>query len=208
MKTKSSSLSLLFAATAFVFISGCSGKKDDALTDSHEEHASEQHSSPAGDVQEASTPQFQVNDKFKDQLTSLFNSYVELKDAFVDSDAQKVKKEASETKEALADVDMKLLSGAAHNDWMNYLTEMQNSIDQIQSSTDIESQRQAFSVVSDNLYKSVKAFGLNGKNAFYEYCPMAFNNEGGYWLSDEATIRNPYFGEKMLTCGEVKEKLM
>ena len=64
-----------------------------------------------------------------------------------------------------------------------------------------------FSTLSDNLYKSVKAFGIGGTDAFYEYCPMAFNNEGGYWLSDNEKIVNPYFGDKMLNCGEVKEKL-
>jgi Cu(I)/Ag(I) efflux system membrane fusion protein len=36
---------------------------------------------------------------------------------------------------------------------------------------------------------------------------MAFNNSGAYWLSDNATIRNPYFGDKMLSCGSVEEKL-
>jgi hypothetical protein len=78
---------------------------------------------------------------------------------------------------------------------------------EIQASTDIEAQRKAFSSLSDNLYKSVKAFGLGGTEAFYDYCPMAFNNEGAYWLSDQQQIKNPYFGDKMLTCGSVKEKL-
>ncbi len=202
MKTKSIFLSMLFAATSFAILSGCSGKKE-ADTEVHEEHESKEQSSPS-----VSGPQFQVDEKFQGQLASVFTSYVELKDAFVDSDAKKVQKEATDTKETLVKVDMKLVSGAAHHDWMTYLTAIQNSLTEIQSSEDIETQREAFRVVSDNLYKSVKAFGLNGKEAFYEYCPMAFNNEGGYWLSDEATIRNPYFGEKMLTCGEVKEKLM
>ena len=102
---------------------------------------------------------------------------------------------------------MKLVSGAAHNDWMSYLTPIQKSLNEIQSSTDIEAQRKSFSTLSDNLYKSVKTFGLGGKSAFYQYCPMAFNDEGGYWLSDNEQVRNPYFGDKMLTCGEVKEKL-
>lgn len=203
MKTKSIFLSMLFATTSFAILSGCSGKKEQAATEEHEEHASKDKSSTS-----VSGPQFQVDGKFQAQLTSVFTSYVKLKDAFVDSDVKKVQKEAAETKENLVKVDMKLVSGAAHHDWMTYLTAIQNSLTEIQSSEDIESQRDAFSVVSDNLYKSVKAFGLNGKEAFYEYCPMAFNNEGGYWLSDEATIRNPYFGDKMLTCGEVKERLM
>ena len=208
MKMRLFFLSTLFAATAFAFIAGCSGKNEDGATQAHEGHTTEEHSSPAAGAMEASEPQFQVDDKFQNQLTSLFTSYVGLKDAFVDSDPKKVQTEASEMKEALAEVDMKLLSGAAHNDWMNYLAGIQNSLSEIQSADEIEIQRQAFSTLSDNLYKSVKAYGLNGKEAFYEYCPMAFDNEGGYWLSDQATIRNPYFGDKMLTCGEVKEKLM
>ena len=130
-----------------------------------------------------------------------------MKEAFVTSDASKVKDKAKQTDEALAKVDMKLLSGAAHNDWMNYLTPIQSSLKEIQGSTDIEAQRKTFSNLSDNLYKGAKAFGLDGKEVFYAYCPMAFNNEGAYWLSDQQQIRNPYFGDKMLTCGEVKEKL-
>lgn len=211
MKMRSMFYSILFSATAFAFLTNCSGnKKDDSETASHDEHAakdSTEHASGSTATAEPSEPQFQVDAGFQNQLASVFTSYVELKDAFVASDAAKVKDEAKETDEALAKVDMKLLSGAAHNDWMNYLTPIQSSLKEIQGSTDIEAQRKAFSNLSDNLYKSVKAFGLGGKEAFYEYCPMAFNNEGAYWLSEQAQIKNPYFGDKMLTCGEVKEKL-
>jgi Cu(I)/Ag(I) efflux system membrane fusion protein len=130
-----------------------------------------------------------------------------LKDAFVATDAAKVKAEASETKQALAKVDMKLVSGAAHNDWMNYLSPIETALKEIEGSSEIEAQRKSFSTLSDNMYKSAKAFGLGGKQAFYEFCPMAFNNEGAYWLSEQEQIKNPYFGDKMLTCGQVKEKL-
>ena len=39
---------------------------------------------------------------------------------------------------------------------------------------------------------------------YLAFCPMAFNNEGGYWLQDSKEIKNPYFGSKMLSCGEIK----
>jgi hypothetical protein len=211
MKMRSMFYSILFSATAFAFLANCSGnKKDDADTTSHDEHAahdSTEHASGSTATAEAAEPQFQVDATFQNQLASVFTSYVELKDAFVSSDASKVKTEAKKTNESLAKVDMKLVSGAAHNDWMNYLTPLQISLKEIQENSDIEAQRKAFSTLSDNLYKSVKAFGLGGKEAFYEFCPMAFNNEGAYWLSDQTQIKNPYFGDKMLTCGEVKEKL-
>lgn len=40
---------------------------------------------------------------------------------------------------------------------------------------------------------------------YVEYCPMAFDNKGAVWVSSTKEVRNPYFGEKMLNCGEVKE---
>lgn len=207
MKARSILFSLLFSVPAFVFLTNCSGDKQADTTESHESHNDEGDASNSTSAVEVSKPQFQVDQKFQEQLGSVFSSYVELKEAFVDSDVKKVQAEAAETKDALAEVDMKLVSGVAHNDWMNYLTPMQESLNAIQSADDIGAQRKSFQTLSDNLYKTVKAFGLGGKEAFYEYCSMAFNNQGGYWLSDQEKIRNPYFGEKMLSCGEVKEKL-
>jgi Cu(I)/Ag(I) efflux system membrane fusion protein len=210
MKIKSMFYSLLLSAAVFTFFANCSGNKKEDDHAAHEDHAAKdttEHGSASTAAAEATEPQFQVDASFQNQLASVFTSYVELKDAFVASDAGKVKEEAKQTDEALAKVDMKLLSGAAHNDWMNYLSPIQSSLKEIQAAADIEAQRRAFSNLSDNLYKSVKAFGLGGKEAFYEFCPMAFNNEGAYWLSDQEQIRNPYFGDKMLTCGSVKEKL-
>jgi Cu(I)/Ag(I) efflux system membrane fusion protein len=206
MNTKSILLSLLFAASTIIITINCSGNKKDASAESHDGHESTDHASSTTDVA-ASQPQFQVDEVFQKQLANLFLAYVKLKDAFVSSDASKIKEEVSQTTEALSKVEMKLLSGVAHHDWMNYLAPMQSSLNEIQASADIEEQRKSFSTLSDNLYKSIKAFGLGGHEAFYEFCPMAFNNEGAYWLSDQPQIRNPYFGDKMLTCGSVKEKL-
>lgn len=199
---------LLMAIAAFTFLANCSPGKKESEHDEHDHgtEASADHASGTT-ATEASAPQFQVDAGFQTQLAAVFSSYVKLKDAFVASDAGKVKEEARQTDDALAKVDMKLLTGAAHNDWMTYLSPMQGSLKEIQAGADLEAQRKAFSNLSDNLYKSAKAFGLGGKEAYYEYCPMAFDNQGAYWLSDQEQIRNPYFGDKMLTCGEVKEKL-
>lgn len=189
------------AATAFTLFSSCSPKKEGGELSGNETPESTTAAA------EETTKQFEVDETFQKQLSAVFRSYVDLKNAFVSSDAGKVKDEARKTEESLRTVDMKLLSGAAHNDWMIYLSSLESSLKEIQSSADIEAQRKAFIIVSDNLYKSIKAFGLSGMEAFYEYCPMAFNNEGAYWLSETEEIRNPYYGDKMLKCGEVKEKL-
>jgi len=36
---------------------------------------------------------------------------------------------------------------------------------------------------------------------------MVDNNKGAVWLSAKKDIRNPYYGEAMLTCGSTSEEL-
>jgi hypothetical protein len=36
---------------------------------------------------------------------------------------------------------------------------------------------------------------------------MAFDNTGGDWLSAKPTVLNPYYGDAMLTCGNLKDTL-
>ena len=205
MRTRTAFYSILFGIGAFVFLAGCSGSgKHEHDTEEDHDHA---HASGVEVPEDASAPQFQVDQDFQEQLAGVFASYLALKDALVASDPGKVQSEASQTKKSLEQVDRKLLSGAANNDWMNWVQAIESSLMDIENTSNIDLQRKSFSVLSDNLYKSVKAFGLGGDEAFYEYCPMAFNNEGAYWLSDNEQIRNPYFGDKMLKCGVVKERL-
>jgi Cu(I)/Ag(I) efflux system membrane fusion protein len=36
---------------------------------------------------------------------------------------------------------------------------------------------------------------------------MARDNQGAYWLQTVDTVYNSFYGEMMLRCGEIKEKL-
>ena len=65
-------------------------------------------------------------------------------------------------------------------------------------------QRNYFKQVSASLIKAIQVFGINEK-VFVIFCPMADSNKGAYWLSIEEKVINPYFGNKMLSCGEVKQ---
>ena len=68
----------------------------------------------------------------------------------------------------------------------------------------INEQRKHFKQLSNNVSSAVRKFGINEK-VYNQFCPMANNNKGGFWLSKEEQILNPYFGEAMLKCGEVKQ---
>lgn len=199
---------LLFAGLlSAALFAGCSGDKSQGNHNhNHGGHGHEHASSGSADLQ-AEAPQFEVDEKFRAQLGKGFAAYAKLQEAFVKSDAGEVREEARKSAEALEKVDGAMLSGAAHHDWMTYKQGMQDALEAIQTSDDIEEQREAFSSLSDSFYKSIKAFGVSGVDAYYAYCPMAFDDQGGYWLTAKNEIRNPYFGDKMLKCGMVKEKL-
>ena len=78
--------------------------------------------------------------------------------------------------------------------------------DETNTENDINEQRNQFISISNAMINSVKAFGVN--NVSYElYCPMADDDKGAFWLSTEKQVINPYFGDMMLRCGEVKDTI-
>ena len=146
-----------------------------------------------------------VSVKFQKQLKMVFNNYIKLKDAFVKDDADDVIIEAKNTLSSLTKVDMKLLKDEkAHTDWMVLNKEIESSVSSISEETNIKTQRSHFKRLSMHLISTIETFGIDEK-VYSQYCPMADNNNGAYWLSEQEKVINPYFGEAMLTCGEVKQ---
>jgi len=148
-----------------------------------------------------------VSMDFTMQLNRVFDQYIVLKDALVESDIKMTKQAAQKVQQAFGKVDIKLLTGDALTQWMNISGSLKKQINSIATSDEIEEQRIAFSGFSNQIYKVIKTFGLMGKTAYYQFCPMAKNGKGAYWLSETKDIRNPYYGESMLTCGETRETL-
>ncbi len=73
--------------------------------------------------------------------------------------------------------------------------------------TNIKEKRKSFQMISDNMYDLVRTVRYDRAKIYHEFCPMAFDDQGAFWLSQSSDIKNPYFGKKMLTCGEVKDTL-
>lgn len=155
----------------------------------------------------AQTGKSEVSEKFKAQVGALFEPYIELKDALVQTDAKKASSAAKKLEAALKKVNMGLLNGEAHNTWMALFEKLNSSVKNIGQSVDVEIQRQSFSELSNHYYQAILQFDVSGLDAYYQYCPMALGNQGAYWISKDTIISNPYFGSKMLRCGETKSTI-
>ena len=83
----------------------------------------------------------------------------------------------------------------------------QSKVIEAESDPKCERQRLAFSPLSDNVFALLKHVDIKNAGVYKQFCPMAFNDKGAYWLSEESEIKNPYFGKKMLECGEVQDSL-
>jgi Cu(I)/Ag(I) efflux system membrane fusion protein len=89
------------------------------------------------------------------------------------------------------------------------LGEIPDNIAKIDATNDdkaLENLRRRYKIISDEL-AFLRKNTPRATPLFRAYCPMAFGNRGAYWLTPHKTIRNPYFGEEMLRCGEIKEEL-
>lgn len=181
-------------------------KEGGKTTTGHEGHLGMEETASTNDESHSNkNERMQVSKDFQNQLKVVFNNYIELKNALVKDDSNKVIVESKRLLDNLSKVDMKLLkNNEAHNHWMSFEKEIKASAAAISNTSKITGQRAFFKSLSSDLTNAIEVFGINEK-VYHQFCPMADNNNGAYWLSKEEKVINPYFGDVMLTCGEVKQ---
>lgn len=96
---------------------------------------------------------------------------------------------------------MALVKDEAHSYWMDQANAIKSHTTTISKSDDLEKQRDQFRFLSDALINALTVFGVADQTYFIQHCPMANNNKGANWISKDPKIKNPYYGDKMLTCG-------
>ena len=146
-----------------------------------------------------------VSVAFQNQLKAVFDDYIKLKDAFVKEDSNNVIIESKRLLDKLSKVEMKLVTDKeAQKHWMSLEKEIKIAATSILNTAKIKRQRNNFKSLSLGLTNAIEVFGINEK-VYHQFCPMADNNNGAFWLSKEKKVINPYFGSVMLNCGEVKQ---
>ena len=145
----------------------------------------------------------EFSENFQKQFKKALKPYLQMKDALVASDANQVYAFAKATSTALKSADIKSL-GSMEQSHIKKSIEM---LDAIAENDILENQRDHFVILNENMVPI--AMSVNGTDAmlYVQKCPMANNNKGAVWLSVEKDIRNPYYGDAMLTCGSVIEEI-
>jgi len=173
----------------------------DELQSGQNIHVSVQNNNPLTNLEEIG--RINVSVKFQEQLNNIFNDYLILKDGLVNDDNVSTQKAAVTFNKNLEKIDMGLLKeSTAQKTWILLLKELNISSRGISKVTSIKEQRDYFISLSNYISKSIEVFGIN-KRVYKQFCPMANNDRGAFWLSTEEEIMNPYFGDTMLKCGNI-----
>ncbi len=128
--------------------------------------------------------------------SQLLHSYYDIKNALVSGNAGAASSNAGNFIKALNSIDDKTVNEDTRKALLKDAAE-------ISESNDIKHQREHFGTFSTNMYALAKATRLTSEPVYYDYCPM----KKLYWLSSNKSIKNPYFGNAMLTCGKVTETI-
>lgn len=171
-------------ATAIILSSCGSNNSENKNETTNHEHATTEQTATANN-----TNPVLKNDK----LNAVYQHYIHLTTALTNGDVAEAKVAANAIEAGAKDV-----SGASG---------ITTAASKITSADEIEMQRTAYYEMSKDMADLIKKEGLSSGELYVAYCPMAFDDKGATWLSNSKEIRNPYFGEKMMSCGEVKETI-
>jgi len=201
---------LILSALAFAACNDNSkGKEPDSISTMGKDSAKQ--AAAAADTNVATvTPGFtNVDAKASAYINTLVGQYLRLKNALANdnsSEAADAGKAMAETMDkagkslSLFSPEQKKLYDANEDDLKEHAEHIGKN------SGNIKHQREHFSMMSEDVYALVKGYG-GGQALYHDYCPMYDNNKGAMWLSETPGIKNPYLGQAMPDCGQVKEKI-
>ena len=139
-------------------------------------------------------------------LQPVFDNYFALKDALVKTDAELASSNAATLLTALNAVKSEQLKTDEQAVWDKMAEQLKTDAEHISTNKEVAHQRDHFITLSKNMIDLIKT-AKPTEAVYLQHCPMANGGKGADWLSKENFVRNPYYGNRMLTCGKVVETI-
>jgi hypothetical protein len=195
---------LLAAASAIFYACNNNAKKDEQA-ESENKMDSAQHVSPADDkvIKAVSVTFTNVDAKVAASIKEIVSHYLHVKNALANDNEGEATNGAKAMEKAISGVDKSYLTSDQKKVYDGIEEDLKEHAEHIGKSK-IDHQRGHFSMMSEDIYNLVKAFG-GGQTLYHDHCAMANDNKGAMWLSETVDIKNPYMGSKMPKCGTVEE---
>ncbi len=140
-------------------------------------------------------------------MHGILTGYLQVKNALANDNGNDAADGGKVISEAMAKLDKSLLSAVQTKAYNAVADDLKENAEHInENSGKIDHQREHFEMLSQDMYDLVKSFDKT-QTLYKDFCPMANDKKGAFWISETKEIKNPYLGKKMPTCGEVKEEI-
>lgn len=164
---------------------------------------------PEDQVKKQTIPVVEYQSKtLTDKFRQMLDHYTKMTDYLVAASPDQVASEAKLLKQAAESIKMEDMPENAHGLWMEQLKIIKTQADNMVKMNNIDMQRKHYKELSAAMIKLAKSLQKVGGKYYIQFCPMYDENAGAFWISKEKQIRNPYYGDMMLTCGETKDSIM
>jgi membrane fusion protein, copper/silver efflux system len=143
----------------------------------------------------------------KATVNAVLTAYMPLKKHLVEGDFEAAQKALIPLSEAVKKLDDSALTGEAASFLREKRPALTEQLESMRDAPDLADLREQFAPLSATLIEVATRLGVSGSTWYVQHCPMALDDEGADWISDVRPILNPYFGDRMLKCGVVKDSL-
>ena len=146
-----------------------------------------------------------VDPKLAASLKMIVDHYLHIKNGLVNNSGNEAADGGKQMADAMNKVDKSLFTAEQKKVYDDIEEDLKEHAEHIgKNAKNIEHQREHFTMMSEDVYDLVSAFGA-GQILYHDQCPMANDSKGAMWLSETMEVRNPYFGGKMNECVRVEE---
>ncbi len=142
------------------------------------------------------------------QLSPLYAAYLDAHQALAADRESRARQALDKLAGMIDKVDMSLVKGHAHMQWMSVANELRLSLKHRAQAQGIGGVRKLFINVSKVIIRMASFFQHAGTGTYYvAFCSMADSGRGARWLQQSRKVRNPFYGKSMLSCGEIRMTL-
>jgi len=140
-------------------------------------------------------------------ISDIVAGYIQVKNSLAKDNGNEAADGGKAILSALAKVDKTSLSAEQKKAYEDVADDVKENAEHIgENAGKLDHQREHFEMLSKDVYDMVKTFGA-GQTLYQDFCPMYNDRKGAVWLSETKKMKNPYMGQKMSTCGSIKQEL-
>lgn len=204
MKKINIKLMIAFLGGSLILASCGNNSNSENVAHHHDEgmghdHSNHDHGSATDENREVSANMGEL----KGDLSVVLSNYFALNENLVKDEASGAADASEKLKVSLKEFKASGLSEEEQKEVNEILESAFENAEHISKNAgEISHQREHLVSLSIDIKDLIAIIGSSQK-LYEDYCPMANNNEGAIWISNQEEINNPYMGSSMPTCGKV-----